>query len=62
MSCLRSTFEERGYTVLSVYKNRKQQLVIRTDRGEFNATLGIFPIEFNENDVKNTMSQLKPSF
>lgn len=49
MRDLRDFFEDRGYEVLSVSKNRKGEWVIRTTRGEFTDT---FPVDFTVEDIE----------
>jgi len=49
MRDLRDFFEDRGYEVLSVSKNRKGEWVVRTTRGEF---IDTYPVEFSSEDVQ----------
>lgn len=49
MRDLRDLYEEKGYEVLSVSKNRKGEWIVRTTRGEFKDTV---PVDFTEEEVQ----------
>lgn len=55
MPPVRAVFNDAGYEVLSVSKNREGEYVVRTDRGEFNITRGVLPPELTEESVKEVM-------
>lgn len=57
MRNLRDFFEEKGYEVLSVSKNRKGEWVVRTTRGEFVNTL---PVDFTTEDVEKVRGITNP--
>lgn len=53
---IRDFFEEEGFEVLSVSKNKKGELIVRTVRGEFNVGRNMFPVSFTEERIKQILS------
>lgn len=62
MPDIRSFFEDVGYEVLSISTNRKGEVIVRTERGEFNVGKKIFPAEFEDTQVQKILAELTPSF
>lgn len=62
MPDIRNFFEDTGYEVLSISTNRKGEVIVRTERGEFNVGLRIFPLEFEDEQIRQLLAELKPSF
>lgn len=52
MPPVKNVFEGVGYSVLSVSRNRLGEYVVRTDRGEFNITRGVYPPELSEEELR----------